>query len=876
MAEGLGPQGAGGKFRVPPLSTDLIRRDRLTDLLEQATARPVTVVSASPGAGKTVACALWAAAHARSRRIAWLSLDEEDRAPARFWAGVSAALAAGGTVRAAHSLVPRGREADFDPSAALLTRMRMLAGSAVLVIDDMHLLRDSMVLPELAQFIHQLPPSLRLILSGRSVPGLHLARMRLDGVLSEIRGADLEFTEFEGEAYFDLLGLPASQAERKQLRRDTEGWMAGPRLAALIAARDGSHGAGGGPLGADSIVADYMQDEVLDRQPSEVRQFLRRTSVAEGITPSFADWLTGRAGSARILEQLNRENLFVSRDPQGSYRYHPVLRQVLLGELRCELPAEVADLSRRTARWNARHGDVLGALRCAMAVTDWEEAERALTEAGLAQVLPDRIGEYEALLGLFPAEQRTRPAVASMLAMARLCAGDHETSGVYLRIAADALDQRVPDWLVIQLWLAAMRVMRQPEPGVIGLCWPLAEKAQDWANRQSEHQALGLLWLTLGTAAVDRWEIGDAVTALTAARHHFTVAGAGALRARACGWLALATAFSGDLNASAEHVRQLRDMVPPDPAALCLAAIAAAQQAVDRDDLISALRLIDEAEPAAVTFFPGEADIQSLLMLVRARVALAGGDVDQASGLARLLRERHGPGAPGLTNLEFDAALEAEAPSRAAEVLGCHDDRPDAIGMPERWDETAARARLLLVAGDPAAALNAARECSERAEKGGEPTIREKITLLLAKAIACRRMKANGAAVPLLEEALAIAEPHDMCRPFLDLGVAAQSAIAVLIPPTSPVAPFAFRIRERFVRRSPADTRPVGEQASALTASELSVLRLLNSHMTNQEIADAMFLSVNTVKTHLRAVYHKLGVCSRRQAVDRGRRLQLI
>ncbi len=360
---------------------DVVHRERLTALIEAATERPVTVIAAPPGAGKTVACAGWAAARARSRRIAWLGLDEGDRDPARFWACVTAALAAGGSVLGA-PLVPRSREARDDLPSDLVNTVRKLSSPVVLVLDDVHVLAGSEVLPGLALLIHHAPAALRLILCGRSAPGLHLAKMRLSGYLSEVQAADLACTAQEAEAYLDALGLAMGPAKRDSLLHATEGWMAGPRLAALIAARDGDLNVEA--IAADPIVADYMRDEMLDRQPPGVRQFLRRTSIAERLTPGFAERLSGEPGGARILDTLNRDNNFVCRDGQGKYRYHPFLRQVLLAELRREMPAEVPGLFASASRWAVGQGDVIEAVRCVTEAADWDAVPRVLTEAGLA------------------------------------------------------------------------------------------------------------------------------------------------------------------------------------------------------------------------------------------------------------------------------------------------------------------------------------------------------------------------------------------------------------------------------------------------------------------------------------------------------------
>jgi LuxR family maltose regulon positive regulatory protein len=883
-----------GKFRVPPAGTGVIHRNRITALIEQATERPVTVITAPPGAGKTVACAGWAAMRARSRRIAWLSLDEGDKEPARFWACMTAALAAGGMTLGA-SLIPRAREASDDLPTDVVNTVRKLSGSVVLVIDDVHMLADSEVLPGLALLIHHAPASLRLVLCGRSVPGLHLAKMRLSGDLSELQAADLACTAQEAEAYFDALGLTVGSAKRDSLMRETEGWMAGPRLAALVAARDGDLNVDA--IAADPIVADYMRDEVLDRQQPEVRQFLRRTSVAERLTPGFADWLTTGSGGARILDQLDRENSFVFRDHDGKYRYHPFLRQVLLGELRREMPAEVSVLFARAARWAAGQGDVIEAVRYAAEAGQWDQVSRVLIEAGLAAALPDRAAEFETELGRLPAERRADPAVAAALAMVRLCRGDPESAEAYIRLAALTLAESEPDRLVIELWLAMMRLIRQPDAEAIVACRSLAEKARASAGTQSEHQALGLLWLALGTVLLCRWEIADCASALTSAHHQLTAAGTGALALRARGWLALSAALSGDLAAAVVLSSGLRDLIPLDPAAECLATIAAALVAIERDDLLLAQQLLDDADPAALSPIPGEPDITVLLALARGRTALAEGDAECASDLARLAREKYDKAGPVLSVLDFDAALRCGDLSLAAAVLG-----PQAApagssaslpgssasgGEPDGWerpDQAAARARLLLASGDPAAALSLAltvahADQDDAAGGGVRPTLRDRVTALLTAAIAARRTAADNVAAKLLEEALTAAEPHDMYRPFLDGGGAVHSSIALLISPSSPAAGFAARVHERFVCQPSsraAGSPSAGHEMPALTTSELAVLRLLRSYMSNQEIADTLFLSVNTVKTHLRSVYYKLGVSSRREAVERGVRLQLL
>ena len=868
-----------GKFRALATGQDVVHRERLTALIEQATERPVTVITGPPGAGKTVACAGWAAACARSRRVAWLSLDEEDREPARFWACVTAALAAGGTALGP-PLVPRSREPRDELPSDLVVAVRKLSSPVVLVIDDVHMLADSEVLPGLALLIQHASAALRLILCGRLVPGLHLAKMRLSGCLSEVQAADLACTEQEAQAYLDALGLAVGPAKRDSLLRATEGWMAGPRLAALIAARDGDLNVDA--IAADPIVADYLRDEVLDRQPPAVRQFLRRTSVAERLTPAFADLLAGEPGGAGILDTLNRANSFVCRDSHGEYRYHPFLRQVLLGELRREMPAEVPLLFSRASRWAAGQGDVVEAVRCVAEAAEWDAVPHVLTEAGLAGALPDRAGEFEAVLGRLPAERRAEPAAAAALAMVRLCRGDPDSAVAYLDLAGLSLDEVPRDRLVVELWLAMLRLVRRPDEGSIAYCLSVADKARASAGRQSEHQALGLLWLALGTVLLRRWEVANAVSALTAADHQLTAAGTSPLALRARGWLALSLALGGDLAAAAALAARLREAAPADPAAACLATVAAAQVAIERDELLLARQLADSVEPAAICPLPGEPDVAALLVVTRARAALAEGDTERAGDLGRLAPELSAQAGQVLGTLDFDVALRAGDLGLAAAALG----PPPRAGEPgqqrERPDRAAARARLLLADGDPAAALSCALSVAHGIKDAGgglRPSLKDRVAALLTAVVAARRTGADDKAAKLLEEALASAEPHRLYRPFLDAGGAVHSAIALLISPSSPEAGFAARVHEHFVRQPSAraaGSAPAGHQAAALTTSELTVLRLLRSYMSNQDIADTLFLSVNTVKTHLRSVYYKLGVSSRREAVERGIRLQIL
>ena len=269
------------------------------------------------------------------------------------------------------------------------------------MLDDVHLLAGAEPLAGLDELIRHEPPGLRLLLAGRSAPGLALSRLRLEGELADIGGADLACTSEETSAYFAMLGRPVSQAERDHLVRKTEGWLAGLRLTALAGqggAGDGPSGgssgsrsgdpAGGqaGQVGAQALVADYLQDEVLGGLPSVVREFMMRTSLSLTVPAGLAQDLTGETGAARLLERLSRETGLVQplTPDSGEYRYHPMLRDALAVALRRELPEEVPGLQRRVARWHAARGEVLPAIQAAAEVGEWEFGLHVLSDAGPA------------------------------------------------------------------------------------------------------------------------------------------------------------------------------------------------------------------------------------------------------------------------------------------------------------------------------------------------------------------------------------------------------------------------------------------------------------------------------------------------------------
>jgi LuxR family maltose regulon positive regulatory protein len=900
------------KLRIPRPGVAVLARPRVAARIDAAVGRPVTLITGPAGAGKTMAAAQWAAARPIARRPAWVTLDAGDADPARFWQYVTAALAGVGVA---------GPPEDVSPTDAprwLATALGGAPASApavVLVLDEISAIAGSAALAGLDELIRHEPAGLRMLLVGRSAPGPGLARLRLAGDLAEIGSADLACTSEEITAYFDMLGRTLRPAERDEVLRRTEGWLAGLRLAVLSEHTDRGT--------AQSIVFDYMQDEVLAPLPAGMRTFLLRTCLTATVPAALACELTGDPAAAQVLDQLSRAGSLVEAvaPDTGDYRYHPMLREVLAACLRRELPEEVPELQHRVARWHAGHGDVAAAVRAAAAVGDWEFGAQVLRQVGPSVMLSaDGLAVESALAGA-PTEQIAGdPAIAVALAATRLWQGDADGALPHLEGAQYALaGLNAADRRQAELWVAAMRVLYRASvssPGAPDRDWLAAERAAaeqaHGVPQGRQHEPLGLLWLALGFAALRSFDLHQARSALLHAGSQLSAAGLLALRERGRCWEAVAAALYGDLAAASRLAASVTDGARGrDDELTPVLALASAAISLGRDELDEADVLLDQAELAAMAPRPaGEPSIALFSGLLRARLALADGNLPGARGLVRWLTDaatglappadveavpgplpdaapvtgrgsRPGPSQSGpggaaavVALLDAEISLAAGERERARATLG------DLAGPPSaRSADPAIRAQVAVGQGR----LGIANEDDKAALKLVEPVLTEppggctttdRIMALLTAVVAHRRLSQASEAAELLSQALALAEPEDACGPFLLAGPPIRSALTVLISPSNRCAGFAGRILDRFDGRlsRPAATQP----AALLTDSELAVLRFLPSHMTNQEIAESLFLSINTIKTHLSSVYRKLGVANRRQAIAQGRRLEML
>ena len=383
---------------------------------------PLTVVTGPPGAGKTMALALWAAAEPGP--VAWVGLDEFDNRP-----GVVLVLCRGGVapVRRGHS---EGVAGSFRSRAGddgfLLRLTAALAAQdppVTLVLDDLHVLTEPGVLKGLDFVLRNAGAGLRLVVASRMDPLLPLHRYRLAGQLAEIRASDLAFSTAEAGLLLAQHGstLPADSLE--SLTQRTEGWAAGLRLAAISL---GSHPDPGQfvkeLIAEDSALIGYLVEEVLDVQPPEVREVLLSTSILELVNADAAVELTGDERAAGILTALVHTNAFVQPIGSGWYRYHTMFAEMLRLKLRREHPDRVAALHRRAAQWYERNGMLTDAVRHATQAGDWQlAAGMVIDELAIGQLIEPRDGQClaEEFTGMPPGPGLDQAAAAPGLGGAR-------------------------------------------------------------------------------------------------------------------------------------------------------------------------------------------------------------------------------------------------------------------------------------------------------------------------------------------------------------------------------------------------------------------------------------------------------------------------
>jgi len=436
------------KLYAPRKRPGLVARPQLTDQLSRGAESKLTLISAPTGFGKTTLLAEWLATPpAGEQSIAWLSLDEADNQSTLFWTYVTTSLHR--AMPAVGTVLGLLQEPQPPPIAtvlaALLNELSEVVSNIVLVLDDYHVIESPDIQEQMTFLLEHLPPQMHVVIATRADPALPLARLRARGELVEIRAAHLRFTPDEAVAYLnEVMGLALGASDVAALEARTEGWIAALQLAALsMQGRDDIAGFIASFAGDDRYIVDYLVEEVLQRQPEAVRNFLLQTSILDRLSGPLCDAVTGHDGGKAMLEALDRGNLFLVPldDRRRWYRYHHLFADVLRARLLDEQSDHVADLHRRASEWYEQNNEPSGAIGHALAGEHFERAAN-LIELAIPAI---RQARQEATglrwLEALPDELITiRPVLSVHYAGALLVSGQLEGAEARLRDAERWLD----------------------------------------------------------------------------------------------------------------------------------------------------------------------------------------------------------------------------------------------------------------------------------------------------------------------------------------------------------------------------------------------------------------------------------------------------
>ncbi|MEW2159947.1 LuxR C-terminal-related transcriptional regulator [Streptomyces sp. NPDC007189] len=871
---------------VPAVQGRIVSRPALYERL--AGAARVTTVSAPAGSGKTFLLRSWVREAGLVERAAAVSVQREERDPQRFWVTVCDALRA--TDVGAGLVRPLTEAPDLDGWAIverLLKDLAPLQDRVWLIIDDLHELRSTEAQRQLELLLLRAPPELRFVLATRRDLRLGLHRLRLEAQLTEIRADGLRFSLEEAEALFQGAGVELSGATLARLHERTEGWAAGLRLAALsLAGHPDPEGFAAGFAGSERTVADYLLAEVMERQSAEVRRLLLRTSVLERVNGELADLLTGSSGAERALQDLEEAGAFViSLDARRSwFRYHTMFADLLQLELRRTAPEEVPAVHRAAAGWYADHGYPVEAIRHAQAAGDWGAAARLLSDHWIGLVLDGQAATAHALLAGFPAEMISADGELSTLAaFDEAVHGSLAEAERWLALATRgaapvSADRREHvDRMVTGLRLLLAR-QRGDLPAVVQEAQRLLASGDALhaaeLERGTELRTLALISLGMAETWSQRYEDANrhlergVALAHRSGRPYLEILGL-------AHWAVVA--LSREPAVAAERGRQAMELARrhgwTDERIVTAAHVALGLHMLWQGRLDEAEPWLERAERAVRR----EADPVTVLILHYGRGLLDLARGHDGDALTALRSAEH---VSGLVAARHPLATKARAFQLHTWVrLGEQERVEQALAEmdpPEResGENRVALAALRLAQDDPQAATAELAPVLD----GSAPLMEPRGWLaqpLLLEAIARDALGDQAAAGRTLERALDLAEPDAAVLPFLlhpTPGLLGRHARRG----TAHAAMISEILDLLAGKRAAPAAGPPARLREPLTHSEIRVLRYLPTNLPAPEIADELSLSVNTVRTHMRHLYGKLGTHSRSQAVERARVLGLL
>jgi len=877
------------KLQIPVARSSLVTRPRLLARLNEGLNRKIILVSAPAGFGKSTLLADWL----RSIPLpaAWLSLNEDDNDVARFLTYLVTALQLldpsldNTALDLLQSPQPELKKAAL---TALLNQIERIQTESVLVLDDYHFLQEVDIHQAVDFLLTYLPPSLHLVISTRADPPLALARLRAQGTLLELRLKDLRFTEQEALAFLSReISPPLTEREVSLLTARTEGWISGLQLAAIsLRGKEDPGGFIHSFSGSNRYILDYLLEEVLEHQPPEVQDFLLKTSILERLNGDLCDDLTGRKDSRQILADLEKANLFLIPldEKREGYRYHKLFRDLLHHRLTLAMADQVPALHRKASRWLDDHGLLVQAIDHALEAGEYSTAVGLIEREAEHILMCGEVNSYQRWISRLPVGAlKDNPNLAFYGAWAQMLkASDVED---VLLTAADLKDSQTP-----------------------------------MAGRLDTLRAF--VFVSRGEFSLAGETSETALTRLPADDAYF--------RGMAFYILSLARMFRQDMLATLENLSDLsrREEFKHNPMLRVIALSQAARASVHLGDLSRARRLYEEALESARDRLGDWIPIAGEALMGLGDLLRELGELDQAGdlileGIELTLQWRRGAAIEGYLHLsrvkqlqgDWSAANQVlERAIRMAEDYDVMtlDDRLAALWQARLWSfegrlpelqewiqrhqvdrpikplkdsnglilehylharEKTVQARYLLLAGKPQKALSLAGELAAAFEELGWVDTLIEVYLLETTAHLALGEKEN--ARMSLEHALRLGTTGGFLGAFLEAGPVLEELLAGFSDHPA-YGTYARALLQAFHPVESETETPRQPLLEPLSERELDVLGYLAGSLTTPEIAGEMVLSVNTVRTHIKNIYQKLGVHKRSAAVRRARVLDIL
>ncbi|MCX8061681.1 MAG: LuxR C-terminal-related transcriptional regulator [Anaerolineales bacterium] len=875
------------KFYPPPAPARSVKRPDLVARIEEGLRfrHPLILISAPAGYGKSALVAEWR--ESVQRTVTWLSLDDSDNEPLRFFLYLIAALqkadpTIGTELRAlleANQLPPR------ETLVALLTEDLLASKiSLVCVLDDFQSIQDPFIFDILQELIAQ-PLPLQFIIVTREDPAMPLGRLRAHAQLTEIRAADLRFTKKEIESFFrELIQIPLSEAELSLLEQRTEGWVAGLQLVALsMKGRKDPSAVIASLSGDNRHILSYLTEEVLKQQAPTVQEFLLQTSILTKFNADLCNAVAQRSDSAWLLEQLLTSNLFLTPlDDEGHwYRYHHLFADMLLGLLRRSQPQQLQGLHLRAAKWFEHQDMPLEAIDHALAAADFARSAKLLEKHTWTLLNQGYARQVEAWLQSLPAEWRARSLRANLsFAWMYLLRGNFAEVMPYLEQVESALETAAAEGDLQAECLALKANLKQAQ----GRIMEAIEHAENALNVVSPEniRVLGLAYLGLGAGYRQAGQFDRAVEALQQAVHFSRDSGDSVTGALAISHLVLMSLQYGRLTFAEQVSTQMIEQMEKSKEAVSpiIGAVYGALGLVyyERNQ-------VEQAREAylrgiQLSTFLGHRASLVYTKLNLARLLLTEGDLDGAVKNLQDAQELIQAGAPGWLRpsliahqVEYFLAVgnlpEAEAILQQSGIT----DGDKVIHAP---DEIQLAYLHILLRHREEEHLREGIKLAERIVTVAEGSQRNYTTMLASVLGALIHEKLGDAksASEWLERALAIAEPEGYLRSLVDKGAEVAQILRRLKKKTDYVHKLlaAFPVMERTSIRS----HPPEGLVEPLSERELEVLRLLAKGTTYAEIAEQLVVSLNTVRFHIKSIYRKLGADKQVKAIERAREVGLL